>query len=147
MLKIPTSESGEEILIAPLHMAMLFSAVLNNGVLMEPMLMDRVETASEKQVTRFLPQEITHLLSDQECREFILHIGMDDVGVTSAGFSTTGRFEMVNAYQNPRMDCWYYGYATDGTDSLVLIAVFENIDENNMPEQSVLQPIYEAYFQ
>ena len=56
-------------LVTPMHLAMLMSAIANDGVLMTPRVLDRTENYTGTLVERYEPQEYGSLLTSEESRK------------------------------------------------------------------------------
>ena len=64
--KMLTAIGQGDTLVTPMHLAMLMSAIANDGVLMTPRVLDRTENYTGTLVERYEPQEYGSLLTSEE---------------------------------------------------------------------------------
>jgi cell division protein FtsI/penicillin-binding protein 2 len=62
---------GHGISVTPLQMVMAMSAIANDGVLMRPMLVHRLDDAEGNRVAQFSPQEVRRVVSPEAAREMV----------------------------------------------------------------------------
>jgi cell division protein FtsI/penicillin-binding protein 2 len=62
---------GHGVAVTPLQMVMAMSAIANNGKLMRPMLVDRLEDDEGRVVVRYQPQPIRQVISETSARDTI----------------------------------------------------------------------------
>lgn len=62
---------GHGVAVTPLQMVMAMSAIANNGRLMRPMLIDRLEDADEKVVAKYQPQVVREVVSSTTARDMV----------------------------------------------------------------------------
>jgi len=97
---------GYAIAVTPLQMAMAMAAVANDGVLMEPILVDRLEDHDGRVIRRYYPEPVNRVASTKAIES--LHEGLISVmsgtgktaapeNVTSAGKTGTARIIYRNA--------------------------------------------------
>src|SRR5204863_9367735 len=64
-LSISRIPMGHEITVTPLQMVMAMSAIANHGVLMRPMLVDRVEDDHGRLVAKYPPYQVRRVISEE----------------------------------------------------------------------------------
>jgi cell division protein FtsI/penicillin-binding protein 2 len=62
---------GQGVTVTPLQMVMAMSALANHGVLMRPMLVDRLEDASGKVIVKYKPQPVRQVAGPETIREMV----------------------------------------------------------------------------
>lgn len=62
---------GHGIGVTRLQMAMAMAALANKGVLMRPMLVDRLEDAQGTVLAKYAPQPVRRIISEEACREIV----------------------------------------------------------------------------
>jgi cell division protein FtsI/penicillin-binding protein 2 len=62
---------GQGVTVTRLQMAMAMGAIANKGVLMRPMLVDRLEDADHKVLAQYTPQRVRQVVSEAACREMV----------------------------------------------------------------------------
>jgi len=70
-LSISRIPMGHEVCVTPLQMTMAMSAIANGGVLMRPMLVDRLMDQDGSTVARYTPQQVRRVVSEDADREII----------------------------------------------------------------------------
>ncbi len=70
-LSISRIPIGQGIAVTPLQMVMAMSALANDGVLMQPMLLDRVEDEGGNVVIQYAPQEVRRVVSGATSRAMV----------------------------------------------------------------------------
>ncbi len=62
---------GHGIAITPLQMVMAMSAIANNGVLMRPMIVDRLEDEDRNVVAKYSPQQVRRVISEAAVKQMV----------------------------------------------------------------------------
>jgi cell division protein FtsI/penicillin-binding protein 2 len=62
---------GQGIAVTPLQMVMAMCTIANHGVLMRPMLVDRLENSEGKIVAKYMPQAVRNVVSDRAVKDMI----------------------------------------------------------------------------
>ncbi len=70
-LSISRIPMGHEVCVTPLQMTMAMSAIANGGVLMRPMLVDRLVDQDGSTVVRYSPQQVRRVVGEDADREII----------------------------------------------------------------------------
>ncbi|MFE0509247.1 peptidoglycan D,D-transpeptidase FtsI family protein [Streptomyces sp. NPDC058964] len=124
----------------PLQMAMVASAVANNGKLMKPYMVDKLQSSNLDTVTQTDPQELSQPLSAKNAQ--ILQSMMETVvkdgtgqkaqlggGVTVGGKTGTAQHGVENS-ENPY--AWFISYAklSDGSSPVAVAVVIEDDNAN-----------------
>jgi cell division protein FtsI/penicillin-binding protein 2 len=81
---------GQGVTVTPLQMAMAMSAIANKGLLMRPMLVDRLEEASGKLVVKYKPQPVRQVASLETIQEMVTAL---KTVVTPEGTAVQGALE------------------------------------------------------
>lgn len=126
-----TSIGQGKTLVTPLHMAMITSAIANGGNLMEPYLIDSIETAdSGRRVKKNLPESYGQILTTSEAAELgRLMEAVTQYGTASSlsgyGYSVagkTGTAEVAGKGDNS----WFVGYAPAEQPRIAICVLVEN---------------------
>lgn len=117
--------------VTPLQMAMIASAIANGGNLMEPYMVDSIQTAdSGSRVKKYMPESYGQVLTTQEAKL----LGSLMEGVTSYGTATslsgygytvagkTGTAEVNGKGDNS----WFIGYAPAEQPKIAICVLVEN---------------------
>jgi len=70
-LSISRIPMGHEVCVTPLQMTMAMSAIANGGVLMRPMLVDRLTDQDGSIVARYSPQQVRRVVGDEADKDII----------------------------------------------------------------------------
>lgn len=120
-----------ETLVTPLHMALVVSAIANDGVLMKPYLIDHTENYEGKTVKEYSPSEYGTLLKKEEAetmQNFMQTVVQEGTGRKLKGQSYTAAGKTGSAEYSDADDsshAWFVGYAhrEDKTDIALAVVV------------------------
>lgn len=150
--------------ISPLHLNMITSAIANNGVLMKPYDIEKIESFDGKTVKYYKPQEYGNLMSENEAT--LMGILLEDVvkegtakklqsdEYTAAG--KTGSAEIGTADKDSH--AWFTGYAyqtkniTDGSaetpppKDICVTVIIEKAGSGGEYAVPVAKRIFDAYY-
>jgi cell division protein FtsI/penicillin-binding protein 2 len=70
-LSISRIPMGHEVAVTPLQMAMAMCAIANNGWLMRPMLVDRLEDSDHQIAVKYSPQRVRQVISEAAARQMV----------------------------------------------------------------------------
>ncbi len=137
--------------VTPMHMAMVASAVANNGVLMKPYIADRIETSGGSKVKTFSPSKQKDLLSAEESA--LLQTLMRSVvekgtatALLSDRYEAAGKTGTAELDKNGRINSWFVGYASKGDRQIAIAVVLEDIQAGNGSAVNVTKNIFDNYF-
>ena len=119
-----------EILTTPLEMAMIVSAVANNGTMMEPYLVNSVRDENDQVMERFSPNRWREVLSSQVAAEMrSLMIASVDYGYATGaaieGVTVGGKTGTAETGEGAP-HAWFTGFAESGDRTLVVSVIVEN---------------------
>ena len=103
--------------ITPLHLNMITCAIANDGMLMKPYLVDRVETQEKTVVKQYSPDSYKRLMSEQESqimKELMTEVVESGTGTKLSGLSYTAAGKTGSAeYNSVKTDshAWFTGFA------------------------------------
>lgn len=140
-------------MVSPLHMAMLASAIANDGLLMEPYVIDHTQNDQNKPVKNFKPSAYGQLIDSQmasKMREYMRYVVTDGTGSalnsdTYAAYGKTGTADFSsNVNEN---HSWFVGFAEDWTGRKIAVAVImEGVSSGNSYAVPATKQIFDAYF-
>ena len=151
-LKMDTAIGQGKTLVSPLHMVMLASAVANNGVVMRPQMVERVEnyngiTVEESKVKEYVTlftSEQVALLSDymrstvEEGTATKLQSDLYSAYGKTGTAQTTSDLNQTNA--------WFVGYAEMEGKQIAIAVVVEDSGNGSTYAVPVAQKIFDLYF-
>ncbi len=140
-------------LVSPLHMALIVSAIENDGILMNPYLAARLENSDGSVITRYEPSAYGRLLKKKEAR--ILRKMMRAVvtdGTASAlqsdSYKAAGKTGSAE-YSATKGDshAWFVGYASARKKKTIAIAVVvEGAGNGGTVAVPIAKTVFDTYF-
>ena len=151
-LIMQTAIGQGDTLVTPYHMALIASAVCNDGLLMEPYMVDRIENNEGRVVKETLPKEYGSILSSvqaENLQRYMRYVVTD--GTASAldtesytAYGKTGTAE-YNANKNDT-HAWFVGYAASGEKEIALAIVLEGAGSGSGAAVPVAKQMLDDYF-
>ncbi len=149
---IQTSIGQGKTLVTPYHLALVISAIHQNGVLMKPYIIDKVINDSGNEVSVTEPEEYARLLTSKKARTLKQYLravvtdgtatALNGQAYTAAG--KTGSAEFTSAKDS---HAWLAGYASgEGKEDIAVVAVIEGAGTGGAYAVPVAKAVFEAYF-
>lgn len=140
-------------MVSPLHMALLVCAIQNDGILMRPMLAERVENADGGRVEQYEPSVYGRLMTEKEAkilRRYMKSIVTD--GTASAlksdayvAAGKTGSAEFGN--EKGRSHAWFAGYANaKGKHPLAVCVIVEDAGSGSTVGVPIAKSVFDTCF-
>ncbi len=138
--------------VTPMHMNMITCAIANDGILMKPYLVDRVENDEGKLIKSFKPESYGKLLDEEEAD--VLRLMMAEVveeGTASklSGLSYTAAGKTGSAeYNNVKGDshAWFTGFAPVEDPEICVTIIVEGAGSGGDYAVPIAKRIFDAYF-
>lgn len=138
--------------ITPLHMAMITSAIANDGILMEPYLLKQVESYQKSIVEKYEPKEYGRLMTETETD--IMNRYMEEVVQSGTAtklkgmpYTVAGKTGSAEYSSNKsESHAWFTGYATMNDQSLVVTIVVEGAGSGGDYAAPMARRVFDAYF-
>lgn len=141
-------------LVSPMHMAMIVSAIANNGTLMEPYLIDHVENKNGDLVTATKPKTAGTLMTEEEASqlaklmESVVSSGtaskLSGNGYTAAG--KTGSAEYYRSDGSIGTHSWFVGYSNVDDPDIVVCVLAENAGTGSSFAVPAAKQIFDEYY-
>lgn len=153
-LVMQTSIGQGETLVTPLHMALITSAIANNGVLMKPYVVDHTENEAGVVVKSYEPAvyDEEFLSADETAvlQEYMAYVVTNGTGAKLNGASYTAAGKTGSAeFSNDKSQShsWFVGYAhrDDKTDIAVTV-IAEGAGTGSTFAVPVAKQIFDAYY-
>ena len=145
-----TSFGQGKTLVTPMEMCLISATVANNGTMMKPYLIDRIENASGDIVSTTSPKELRDIMSSKEVSTMkTLMRSVITQGTARSAFRRATNFEAYGktgtAEFNSSKDThsWFTGFGTDGDRTIAVCVILE--DTKLYASNSAYQ-IMSAYF-
>jgi peptidoglycan glycosyltransferase len=138
--------------VTPIHLHMITSSIANNGVLMKPYVIDRVENDAGRLVKTFKPESYGQFMTLEEAS--ILRGFMEAVVLTGTGSRLSGR-EYTAAgktgsaeYNNVKGDshAWFTGFAPAVNPEICITIIMEGAGSGGDYAVPIARRIFDAYF-
>lgn len=131
---VETSIGQGKTSVTPLYMAMLLSGIANDGIMMQPYLVDHVETANGDAIKHSVPKKVAEIASVEETKTLkaMLQSVVDNgTGVQSqiAGLTVAGKTGTAqNATENDHS--WFVAMTPVDEPKIVVCVMLENRDRD-----------------
>lgn len=151
--ELPQTAIGQgDTMITPLHNALIFSAIANGGVLMEPYLMHSIENDDGATVKKFSPKKYGELMTSDEAAILTDYMkGVCDYG-TAAGYFWDASYDVAGKtgtaeYDNEgNCNSWFVGFSNPDNPDIVVSVIVEDYTSNGVSGSWVAKQIFDAYY-
>ncbi len=139
-------------LVTPYHMALVMAAIDNDGVLMRPYIIDRVENYTGTSVSENEPEEYASLLTAKKAgilRQYLQAVVTQGTGTALSGQSYTAAGKTGSAEFTDEKDshAWFVGYASkEGKEDIVVSVVAEGAGTGGAYAVPIAKAVFDAYF-
>ena len=150
-----TSIGQGETLVSPMHMAMIVSAIANDGVLMKPYLIDHTESEEGTMVRSYESEKYASLMKKEEAEKIKeLMQGVVDQGTASAlsgqqyrAYGKTGSAEFGEV--KGQSHAWFVGFAAKDEQSqpdLAVAVLVEGAGGGSTYAVPIAKQVFETYY-
>ena len=140
-------------LVTPFHMALITSAIANDGVLMNPYVIDRVENYLGETVTQYSPSKYGQLMTTEEAAALQSYMkAVVDYGtgkkLQSDLYEATGKTGSAEfSSQTNKCHSWFVGYAhQDGKADIAIAVLVEEAGTGSTVAVPIAKEIFDTYF-
>ena len=150
-LTMQTSICQGNTLATPLQMAMVAQAVANDGKIMVPTIVDRVESSSGSVAERTEPRELTQAMTSGEAAALreLMH-GVVSYGTASSlsdlPWNIAGKTGTAEYGNQGNAHGWFIGFSDTGSADIVVAVIVENGQSGSAAAVPVARQIFESYF-
>lgn len=137
--------------MTPLHLAMITSMIANDGVMMEPYMIDRIESANGDLIKSYSPTSLGQLISDSEAQS--LQNLMSAVIEKGTGTRLSGQSYQVagktgSAEYNSKSDshAWFTGFSYGTDDPIQITVIMEGAGSGGEYAVPVAKRIFDQYY-
>lgn len=139
-------------LVTPLQMAMVTSAIANDGEMMTPYLVDHTESTQGSTITTFHSKKLADPIKKEEAatlKEFMLEAVQSGTGSKLKGQSytvggKTGSAEFGTEKGNSH--AWFVGFTEEGDNSIVVSVLVESAGSGSEYAVPIAKKILDAYY-
>ena len=140
-------------LVTPLHMALITSAIANDGVLMKPYIIDHTENYKGISVKEYKPSTYGTLLDKTQAatmQEFMSYVVSNGTGSKLSGQNYTAAGKTGSAeYSNTKGEshAWFTGYAsTEEKGTVVVTVIVEGGGAGSTAAVPIAKKMFDTYF-
>jgi len=147
-----TSIGQGRIQMSPIHLHMITSAIANNGVLMTPYVIDRVENDAGSVIKSFKAEQYGSLMTEAEASLMVQL--MEEVIVTGTGTKLSGQSYTAAGktgsaeYSNTKGEshAWFTGFAPAENPEICVTIILEGAGSGGDYAVPIAKRIFDAYF-
>ena len=151
-LKMDTAIGQGKTLVSPLHMAMLVSAVCNDGIAMRPTLVEKVENYKGVTVETAKTKEYKTLFNEKQVSILADYMrGTVEEGTASrlykdayTAYGKTGTAQTTNDLDET--NAWFVGYAEKDGKEIAIAVVVEDSGTGSAYAVPIAEKIFDLYF-
>lgn len=137
--------------VSPIHMAMIASAISNNGILMKPYVIDHVENSSGSVIKLTDQEQYKRLMSEKEAKQLKKYMGaVCEYGtgkiLANSDYNAYGKTGTAEIDKNDHVNSWFVGFAKKGKKKVAVAVVIENMPEGSNSAVNCAKEILDDYF-
>lgn len=138
-------------LVSPMHMALITSAIANDGLLMKPYLIDKVTNAGGDTISTTEPTDYKRLMTSNEAALLgKLMEGVVQNGTASAlngrGYTVAGKTGSAEYDENGSSHSWFIGYSNVDKPDLVVAIIVEGGGTGSEAAVPIAADLFDAYY-
>lgn len=149
--EIPQTVIGQgDTLMTPFHNALFMCATANDGVLMKPYLVEKIESADGKVVKNIASEEEKTLMDKKEARQ--LKKMLEDVVSDGTGYAlktdlyTAAGKTGTAENEGERSHSWFVGYSNVKDPDLVVCVIVENAGTGSKYAAPMAKQVFDSYY-
>ena len=138
-------------LVSPMHMALITSAIANDGLLMKPYLIDKVTNAGGDTIRTTEPTDYKRLMTSNDAALLgKLMEGVVQNGTASAlngrGYTVAGKTGSAEYDENGSSHSWFIGYSNVDKPDLVVAIIVEGGGTGSEAAVPIAADLFDAYY-
>ena len=151
-LVMQTSIGQGDTLVTPIHMAMIASAICNDGVLMEPYIINSIQNDEATLVSENEPITYGSILTTvqaEELEDYMRYVVTNGTGSKLYTDSYEAYGKTGSAEYNSNKDethSWFVGYAKDGDKEIAVAIILEGAGSGSSYAVPVAKAMFDNYF-
>ncbi len=151
-IRMMTAIGQGDTVVTPMHMAMLISAIANDGVLLEPRFLERTENYTGSLVESYGYTEYGSLMSENEAQILQKYLrAVVETGTASdllsdnyTAYGKTGTAEYSS--NKSESHAWFIGYVTGEKSDLAVCVLVESAGSGSDYAVPIAKKIFDAYY-
>jgi len=138
--------------LSPMHLNMITCAIANDGVLMKPYFVDKVETSSGETIKKFDSTKVGRILTEDESsilKDLMAGVVQNGTGTKLKGLSYSAAGKTGSAeYNSNEYDshAWFTGFAPVEDPEIAVTIIIEGAGSGGEYAVPVTKRIFDAYF-
>lgn len=147
-----TSIGQGDTLVTPLHMAFVASAIANDGVAMEPYLVERVQNDNGAKVKKYRASEYGRIIGESDARvlqKLMRGVVTDGTGqkLNGQSYEASGKTGSAEYNSNGDSHGWFVGYASKkGYEDIAIAVIVEDGGSGSESAVPAAKKIFDQYF-
>ena len=139
--------------ITPIHLNMITCAIANDGILMKPYVIDRVENDAGNTIKTFKPSSFGRLMSEEEAtilQELMTAVVEEGTATKLDGLDYTAAGKTGSAeYNNVKGDshAWFTGFAPAENPEVCVTIIVEGAGSGGDYAVPIAKRLFDAYFE
>lgn len=138
-------------LVTPIHMALLASALANNGTLMKPYLVSKVEANDGTVVSTTDETEYKKIFTKSEAKQLktymraVVEYGTGKI-MANSDYEAYGKTGTAEIDTKNNVNSWFVGYAKKDGKKLAIAVVIEDMPEGSDSAVRCVKEIFDSYY-
>lgn len=139
-------------LVTPLHMALISAGIANDGVIMKPYLVDRIENYQGSIVKQYKPEQYTTVLSKKEAETmqgFMENVVKNGTAsqLNGLSYSVAGKTGSAEyGTEKGKSHAWFVGFSPVNDAKIVVSIVVEGAGAGSEYAVPIAKSIFDAYY-
>ncbi|MCI5648659.1 MAG: peptidoglycan D,D-transpeptidase FtsI family protein [Fusicatenibacter sp.] len=152
-LMMQTSIGQGNTLVTPMEMAVIVSAIANDGEMMKPYFVDRVENSEGAKVKEFNPSPLGSVMSKEEAAtltELMKGVVQNGTGssLSDLGYNIAGKTGSAEHGDNSEpTHSWFVGFSNADDPDLVVVVIAESAGSGSSVAVPVARAVFQAYYE
>lgn len=151
-LMMQTSIGQGNTLVTPMEMALITAAVANDGVMMKPYFVDRIEAYDGTQVKEYSSERLSEVMSSSEADQLTkLMLGVVENGTASSlndlGYNIAGKTGSAeHGDMTEDTHSWFAGFSNAEDPDLVVVVIAEAAGGGSAVATPIARQVFQAYY-
>lgn len=146
-----TSIGQGKTMISPIHNLMIAASVANNGVMMSPMLVDHIESASGSVVEQYNPTSCATVMTEDEAAvltDYMRAVVTEGTGNSFryASYDVAGKTGSAQYDDTENYHSWFVGFAPEDDPKIAICVIIEGVKSGYTSAQQVAKPVLDTFF-
>ncbi len=141
-----------ETVVSPFHMALLASAIANDGILMQPYLLEKVVSDSGETVKTFDSEEYGSLMTEEEASvltEYMKAVVESGTGskLSNLGFETAGKTGTAEyTSDKSKSHAWFVGFSDTGDQDIAVCVLVEERGSGSEYAVPIARQLFQTWY-